>query len=139
MYYIPDRRHPTLTTLIRKHCEFGSAIMSDMMTSYVRPKTFSSRLDQYGYYHFYFDHANVSIHEKFSFIYTNTVRMQFLSLKKHISSYQHVYVPVEKTDQYIHSFMYRKMVEPDKLYNSTLHQLKLLQLQLGRLSDPLRR
>ena len=118
--YIPDRRHPTLTRLIRKHTEFGSAIVSDMMTSYVRPKTASSRLDQYGYYHFYFDQQNVSLHEKFSFIYINTVRMQCLSLKKHISSYWHVYVPTAKIDQFMHPYMSRKMVNKKDLYNATL-------------------
>ena len=46
--------------------------------------------------------------------------MQFLSLKKHISSYWHVYVPTAKIDQFIHSYMFRKMVNKKDLYNATL-------------------
>jgi len=38
-YYIPDRKHPTLTKIIRKHLSSAGAIISDTMTSYVRPRS----------------------------------------------------------------------------------------------------
>ena len=52
-YYIPDRKHPTLMRIIRKHMDVSGVILSDTMTSYVRPRTETSRLDQYGLYHFF--------------------------------------------------------------------------------------
>ena len=45
LYYIPDRKHPTLTKIIRKHMTTSGTILSDTMTSYVRPRTETSRLD----------------------------------------------------------------------------------------------
>ncbi len=42
---IPDRKHPTLVKIIRKHLAIGGAILSDTMTSYVRPRSEQSRLD----------------------------------------------------------------------------------------------
>jgi len=38
-YYIPDRKHPTLTKIIRKHLAVAGSIISDTMTSYVRPRS----------------------------------------------------------------------------------------------------
>jgi hypothetical protein len=98
LYYIPDRRHQTLTKVLRKHVKIGSAVITDGMTSYVRPKSDSSRLDQYGFNHFYFDLNQVSIHEKFSFVFINTIRANFNQVKKHISAHHRVYVPEEKID-----------------------------------------
>lgn len=74
LYYIPDRKHPTLTKVIRKHMPMSGTIMSDTMTSYVRPRTESSRLDQYGFYHYYINITQHNIHEKYSFIYINNIR-----------------------------------------------------------------
>ena len=45
VYYVPDRKHATLTKVIRKHCAMSTSLISDTMSSYVRPKTESSRLD----------------------------------------------------------------------------------------------
>lgn len=90
------------------------------MTSYVRPRSESSRLDQYGFYHFYINITQHNIHEKFSFIYVNNVRRQFLELKRHISAYHRMYVPVEKVDQFIHSYMVRAMMKKDCIYDATL-------------------
>ena len=123
-YYIPDRRHPTLTKLIRKHLATSTALITDTMTSYVRPKSESSRLDQYGYYHFYINITQHSIHEKFSFIYINNARRQFLELKRHISAYHRMYVPVEKVDQFIHSFMVRQIMKREAIYEVILKLLR---------------
>ena len=71
----------------------GTPIITDNMTSYVRPRTDASRMDQYGLLHFYFDLTKQSIHEKFSFIYLGTIKQQFAQLKKHISSSHRIYVP----------------------------------------------
>lgn len=106
-YYIPDRKHPTLAKIIRQHMQISGTLISDTMTSYVRPRTENSRLDQYGLYHFYVNITQHNIHEKFSFIYINNIRRNFLELKRHISAYHRMYVPVEKIDQFIHSYMVR--------------------------------
>lgn len=97
-YYIPDRKHPTLAKIIRKHMGISGTILTDTMTSYVRPRTENSRLDQYGLYHYYVNITQHNIHEKFSFVYINNVRRTFLELKRHISAYHRMYVPVEKVD-----------------------------------------
>jgi hypothetical protein len=68
MYYIPDRRHPTLTKLLQKHLNIGSACITDNMSTYVRPKSETSRLEQYGFYHFFYDLSTQQLHEKFSWI-----------------------------------------------------------------------
>lgn len=93
------------------------------MTSYVRPRTENSRLDQYGLYHFYINITQHNIHEKFSFVYINNVRRTFLELKRHISAYHRMYVPVEKVDQFIHSYMVRSITKKEHYYT---HMLKLL-------------
>lgn len=58
LYYIPDRRHSTLSRIAMKHIQLGSAIITDTMSSYVRPRSETSRLEQYGYYHYWFDVQN---------------------------------------------------------------------------------
>lgn len=124
LYYIPDRKHPTLTKIIRKHMPIAGSIISDTMTSYVRPRTENSRLDQYGLYHFYINTTQHNIHEKFSFIYTNNVRRNFLELKRHISAYHRMYVPVEKIDQFIHSYMVRQIIKKECHYPFMLKALR---------------
>ena len=123
-YYIPDRKHPTLVKIMRKHVEVGSALITDTMTSYVKPRTEVSRLEHYGYYHFFINIVQHNIHEKFSFIYINNVRRMFLELKRHISAYHRMYVPVEKVDQFIHSFMVQQIVVKELLYDFTLKMLR---------------
>ena len=119
-YYIPDRKHPTLTKIIRKHLPLSGAIVSDTMTSYVRPRSEQSRLDQYGFYHYYINITQHNIHEKFSFVYINNIRRNFLELKRHISAYHRMYVPVEKVDQFIHSYMVRCLMQKEKIYHAML-------------------
>jgi hypothetical protein len=124
LYYIPDRKHPTLTKLIRKHVLQNTSIISDTMTSYVRPRTETSRLEQYGYHHFYINITQHNIHEKFSFIYINNARRQFLELKRHISAYHRMYVPVDKVDQFIHSYMVRSIIKKERIYEMTLKLMR---------------
>lgn len=76
-YYIPDRRHPTLTRILRKHLCIAKTVISDTMTSYVRPRTETSRLEQYGWLHFFINITQHNLHEKFSFVFINNVRRQF--------------------------------------------------------------
>lgn len=119
-YYIPDRKHPTLTKIIRKHIPISGTVVSDTMTSYVRPRTELSRLEQYGMYHFSINITQHNQHEKFSFVYINNIRRNFLELKRHISSYHRMYVPVEKVDQFIHSFMVRSIIKKEHIYQFLL-------------------
>ena len=98
----------------------ASPLLSDTMTSYVRPRTFSSRMLSYGYYHFWVNLTQHNVHEKFSFIYLNNVRRNFHLMKQHISSYHRVYVPVEKIDQFVHSFMVRNIAKQSCLYGKCI-------------------
>ena len=41
-------------------------------------------------------------------------------MKQHISSYHRVYVPVEKIDQFIHSFMVRSIAKQSCLYGKCI-------------------
>jgi hypothetical protein len=142
-YYIPDRKHPTLTRIIRKHLPLSGSIVSDTMTSYVRPRSEASRLDQYGFYHYYINITQHNIHEKFSFVYINNVRRNFLELKRHISAYHRMYVPVEKVDQFIHSYMVRCLMQKEQVYAAMLKLLRdyynyQLDIYLSRYQDNVR-
>ena len=48
------------------------------------------------------------------------MRRNFLELKRHISAYHRMYVPVEKVDQFIHSYMVRCLMQKEKIYHAML-------------------
>ena len=121
-YYIPDRKHPTLSALFKPHVEDGSVVLSDCHPSYVRPRSATSRLDQYGWYHFWINHSERFVHDKFSFVHTNNVERHWRALKSSIS-YIKYSVKEERVDQYLHSFMLRPVMLKDKIYEWMLRVL----------------
>ena len=88
----------------------AGTLISDTMTS--------------GLYHYYINITQHNIHEKFAFIYINNVRRTFLEMKKHISAYHRMYVPVERIDQFIHSYMVRCIIKKECYYHFMLKAMR---------------
>jgi hypothetical protein len=95
-----------LSEFFKPHIENGAVVLSDCHPSYVKLKGAESKLAQYGWYHFWINHSERFVHEKFSFIHTNNIERNWRALKSSIS-YIKYSVKEERINEYIHSFMLR--------------------------------
>lgn len=65
LYYIPDKKHTTLSALVRKHVDNGTILMSDCHSSYLTLSNLHSKMTQYGYFHYWINHSLRYVHEKY--------------------------------------------------------------------------
>jgi O-methyltransferase involved in polyketide biosynthesis len=73
MYYVKNRKQHTLFELIKQHCQCGSVLFSDAASVYTGGYGRNSYLSQYGYYHYWINHTEQYVHDKFSFVTTGSI------------------------------------------------------------------
>ena len=115
VYYLPNKRHDTLAELFKPHLEAGTIVLSDCHPSYVKLRSAESKLAPYGWYHFWINHSERFVHEKFSFVHTNNIERNWRSLKSTIS-YVKYSVREERIHEYLQSYMLRCLCRKDKRY-----------------------
>lgn len=123
IYYVDDKKHDTLAHLFKKHISQGAVVLSDCHPSYVKLKSSGSKLAQYGWFHFWINHSESFVHDKFSFVHTNNIERNWRALKSSIS-YIKYSVKEERITEYLHSFMLRQICSKDKLYFMMLKVLR---------------
>ncbi len=84
-----------------------------------------SRLDSYGYLHFWFNQSERFLHEKFSFTHTNNVDRMWRSFRASISTLRTLKPTLRHTiGDYLDSFMFRSIANPNFLREFTLKTMK---------------
>ena len=73
LYEIKSKVHSYLVGLMKLHMPSGRAVLSDHHSSYVILRSGKSHLSKYGWYHFWVNHSDFYIHEKYAFVFTGNI------------------------------------------------------------------
>lgn len=73
LYEIKSKVHGHLVSLMKRHMPSGRVVLSDHHSSYVILRSSKSHLARHGWYHFWVNHSNFYIHEKFNFVFTGNI------------------------------------------------------------------
>jgi hypothetical protein len=66
---------------MKKHLRPGTVMHSDHHSSYVILRSAKSLLAKYGFYHYWINHSNLYVHEKFSFVMTGNIERVWSQLR----------------------------------------------------------
>lgn len=81
LYEIKTKMHRYLVSILKKHLKDGTVLLSDHHSSYVILRSGKSHLAKYGFYHFWVNHSDFYIHEKFSFVFTGNIERCWAQLR----------------------------------------------------------
>lgn len=73
IYEIKCKVHKYLVSILKRHLRAGTVMHSDHHSSYVVLRSAKSLLAKYGFYHYWVNHSNLYVHEKFSFVMTGNI------------------------------------------------------------------
>jgi len=68
IFYIPNKTHWTLASIVKAYVPVGTIVFSDAHSSYITMRNGRSKLSCYGYYHYYINHSEFYVHSKFPFV-----------------------------------------------------------------------
>lgn len=123
IFHIKNKKHTKLSGIIKKHVEKGSTIFSDEHPSYVILRSAKSKLAYHGFFHFWTNHSERYVHEKFTF--NSSIRIESIwgCLKHHFFSLRYNSNPKNITE-YLNAFMLHTMIKKSKIYSYTLHKVR---------------
>jgi hypothetical protein len=91
--------------------------MTDTMSCYVSCNftkgRATSRLEHYGYQHFWLNQVESFVHEKFSFVHTNNLERMWRSVKSTFTQRLKLAQQPWVLKDYLHSHMLKQLLEPD--------------------------
>ena len=59
----------------------GTSVLSDCHSAYISMHSSKSHLNQYGWYHFWINHSDFYVHEKYPFVCTSRIEYTWRMLK----------------------------------------------------------
>ncbi len=124
MYYVEDRKSTTLTPLILNNIPPGSTIMSDKFSSYVNIHRNESKLEPYGFTHYWVNHSREFVDSFQSFINTQIIERTWRSLRNSISSIKRTFTP-SIIQQYLDTFVLRSRLTQKELFEFIIHAFSL--------------
>ena len=127
LFHVEDRKESTLIPLIIDNVEEGSTIMSDKFSSYVNIKTNESKLEQYGFEHFWTNHSLNFVDPYQPWIHTNSIERQWRRLRNKISTIKRAFSNAI-IQSYLDSFMIKTRLTHEELYLFTTYMLLKLKL-----------
>eukprot|EP00347_Sterkiella_histriomuscorum_P018570 403345014 len=123
MYFIKDKSHQNLVSIIKKHTVPGTIIFSDSHSSYVNMPKSSSKLTQYGFYHYWICHITRYVHEKFGFVHTSGIELQWNNMKKSLKGLR--YASTEKIiNEYVNNHTFRTLYKKTGLHDMVLKAMR---------------
>ncbi|CDW79773.1 UNKNOWN [Stylonychia lemnae] len=123
MYFIKDKSHKNLVDIIKRHTVPGTVIFSDSHSSYVNMPKSKSKLTQYGYYHYWICHITRYVHEKFGFVHTSGIELQWNNMKKSLKGLR--YASTEKViNEYVNNHTFRTLYHKAGLHDMVLKALR---------------
>jgi len=123
IFYIKDKSHWTLAAIVKAYIPPGKAILSDCHSSYMTLSQGQSKLSVYGYYHFWINHSEFYVHNKFPFVATGKIEMTWRMLK---SSFNNIKWNTEprRIDEILNTFCLRTIIKNYKIYDFVLKRIK---------------
>ena len=96
----------------------ASTIISDKLSTYVNIRRDESRLDPYGYTHYWVNHKTF-VDEFQRFINTNSIERSWRSLRNLISTIKRTFTLII-LEHYLSTFIMRSMMKENELYEILL-------------------
>jgi hypothetical protein len=123
IYEIKSKVHAYLVSILKKHLSPGTVLHSDHHSSYVILRSAKSLLTKYGFYHYWINHSNLYVHEKFSFVMTGNIERVWSQLR-------HMMMPLKfqrnsmRVEEYLCTYMLQCMIKNKKREQMTLKLLR---------------
>ena len=125
MFDVENGKSSTLLPLIIENIPTPSTIISDKFSTYVNIRRDESRLDPYGYTHYWVNHSKTFVDEFQPFINTNSIERSWRSLRNSISTIKRTFAPTI-LEHYLNTFIMRSMMKENELYELLLTIMRSL-------------
>jgi hypothetical protein len=123
MYFIKDKSHKNIVDLIKRHTVPGCVIFSDSHASYVHLPKSQSKLTQYGFYHYWICHITRYVHEKFGFVHTSGIELQWNNMKKSLKGLRYANTP-KIINEYVNNHTFRCVFKKVSLHDMVLASVR---------------
>jgi hypothetical protein len=120
---IVSKNHGELMSIIKAHCDPGAVILSDQHSSYVCLRSGKSNLAKHGFYHFWVNHSNFYVHDKFQFVFTANIERTWCQIRRTQPALK-AQRKSERTAEYLATYCLSQMVQRHKKYDWTLKVLR---------------
>ena len=123
IFYIKKKTNWVLTHLMKMFVPAGGTILSDCHSGYISWGSGKSHLSKHGWYHFWINHSEFYVHEKYPFVCTGRIENTWRMMKQSFSNIKSNTNP-KRIDEILHTFCLRQMVKYHKTYSFTLKRLR---------------
>ena len=123
IFYVVRKTHWLLSTISKAYTAPGSIIFTDAHSSYCTLQNATSKLTQYGFYHFWINHSAEYVHTKYPFVTTAAIERQWLHMKSLFKCLTHQSEIVEM-ERCLQTYCLRTMLKNFKIYSFTLRRVK---------------
>ena len=103
--------------------ESGTIVFSDCHSAYINWGTGKSHLGKYGWYHFWINHSEFYVHEKYPFVCTGRIENCWRMLKTSFSNIKANTNP-KRIDEILNTFCLRSIIKYHKTYSFTLKRIR---------------
>jgi len=100
----------------------GSVVFSDAHSSYQNLSHSKSQLTKYGFYHFWINHGERYVHEKFPFVNTGSIETHWHLLKTHCKGIN-ISMKEQAINEYCNTFSLFQMVKKSALYEFMIRRV----------------
>ena len=109
--------------MIKAHCEVGTVVLSDQHSSYVLLRQSRSNLTKHGFYHFWVNHSNFYVHEKYPFIFTANIERTWSRIKRTQPALK-VQRKSHRTAEYLSVYTLSQIIKRHMQYDWTLKLIR---------------
>jgi len=108
---------------MKKYVQRGSIVFTDCHSAYINWGSGTTKLGQSGYYHFWINHSEFYVHEKYPFVCTGRIENCWRMLKQSFSNIKANMNP-RRIDEILNTFCLRAIVKYHKTYDFTLRRIR---------------
>ena len=123
IFFIKKKTHWCLTQLMKMFCQPGITVFTDCHSAYINWGSGKSHLGKYGWYHFWINHSEFYVHEKYPFVCTGRIENCWRMLKQSFSNIK-VNTNPKRIDEILNTFCLRNIVKYHKTYSFTLKRIR---------------
>lgn len=123
VYEIASKNHNELMSIIKAHCSPGTVLLSDQHSSYVLLRQSRSNLAKHGFYHFWVNHSNFYVHEKFQFVYTANIERTWAVLRRTQPALK-AQRKSQRTAEYLSTYCLSNLIKKHKRFDWSLRMIR---------------
>ena len=122
IFYVRKKTHWCLINVVKSFVPAGATVLSDCHSAYVNMGKSTSHLGRYGWYHFWINHSDFYVHEKYPFVQTSRIENTWRMMKQSFSNIKANQNP-DRIDDILQTYCLRQLIKYHKTYSFTLRRL----------------